>query len=209
MSTIDLRLPPDIGAQPPRERVITARLDNRNGTFGIQLFILTEAFLFIMLFTAYFYLAQGTWRWLAEKPPALHWVIPMLAVLLSSSAVAHWGEQQLKRNSVRRARLALIITIVMGVGFLALSAFDYKEELQHVTPQTDAYGSIFYTIVTLHVAHVCLGLLMLIYVLTLPKLEPRQWPPYRPYHNASLYWHFVDFVWVFIVALLFVAPNIR
>lgn len=209
MSAIDLRLPPDIGQEPPRQRIIVTRLDNRNGTFGIKMFILTEAFLFIMLFTAYFYLAQGTWRWLAAKPPALHYVIPMLIVLLASSAVAHWGEQQLKKDSPRQARLALIITILMGIGFLALSAFDYQEELQHVTPRTDAYGSIFYTIVTLHVAHVCLGLLMLAYVLVLPKLEPRQWPPYRPYHNASLYWHFVDFVWVFIVALLFVAPNIR
>ena len=45
----------------------------------------------------------------------------------------------------------------MGIVFLVLSAFDYKEHLQDVTPQTNAYGSIFYTIMTFHVAHVCLG----------------------------------------------------
>jgi heme/copper-type cytochrome/quinol oxidase subunit 3 len=50
---------------------------------------------------------------------------------------------------------------------------------------------------------------MLIFVLILPKLEPRQFPPYRPYHNATLYWHFVDLVWVFLVTFLYVAPNVR
>jgi heme/copper-type cytochrome/quinol oxidase subunit 3 len=75
-------------------------------------------------------------------------------------------------------------------------------------PTTDAYGSIFYTITSLHGAHVALGLLMLLYVLVLPQIGPGQKPPHRSLHNASLYWHFVDAVWLFIVALLYVAPNL-
>jgi len=209
MSTIDLRVPSDMGPQSPITRVIVPTLDDHRGTYGMGLFILTEGFLFIMLFTAYFYLAKGTWRWLAEKPPALHYVFPMLAILLGSSGVVHWGEKQVKRSDYAKGRMALAIAIVMGLGFLALSAFDYKEHLQDLTPRTNAYGSIFYTITTFHVAHVCLGLLMLTFALILPRYEPRQWPPYRPYHNATMYWHFVDFVWVFIVAFLYVAPNIR
>lgn len=209
MSAIDMRVPTGMGPQSPITTVIVPRLDDHRGTYGVMLFILTEAFLFIMLFTAYFYLAKGGWRWLDEKPPALHYVIPMLIILLSSSGVAYWGEQKVKQREYRTARIALVITILMGLMFLALSAFDYKEHLQDVTPRTNAYGSIFYTITTFHVAHVCLGLCMLTFVLIFPRLEPRQWPPYRPYHNASMYWHFVDFVWVFIVAFLYVAPNIR
>ncbi len=209
MSTIDLRVPPGMGPQSPITAVLVSRVDDRRGTYGIQLFILTEGFLFIMLFTAYFYLARGTWRWLAEKPPALHYVLPMLAILLGSSGVVYWGEQHVKKGEYRTGRIALLIAIAMGLGFLALSAFDYKEHLQDITPRTNAYGSIFYTITTFHVAHVCLGLCMLIFALITPKLEPRQWPPYRPYHNAALYWHFVDFVWIFIVTFLYVAPNIR
>ncbi len=194
---------------PERARPIVRVLDNRRGTFGIQLFILTEGFLFVMLFVAYFYLAQGTWRWLSEKPPALHYVIPMLVLLLASSGVVYWGEQQVKRGNPGKGRLALVVTILMGLAFLVLSSFDYREHLRDVTPLTNAYGSIFYTITTLHVAHVCLGLFMLIFVLILPKYEPRYWPPYRPYHNASLYWHFVDLVWVFVVTFLYISPNVR
>lgn len=209
MSTIDLRVPPSMGPQSPITTIIVPALDDRRGSWGISLFIMTEGFLFLMLFTAYFYLAEGGWRWLAEKPPALHYVIPMLAILLGSSGVVYWGEKQVKQGKYRAGRKALLVAILMGLGFLALSAFDYKEHLQDVTPQTNAYGSIFYTITTFHVAHVCLGLCMLIFALVIPKLEPRQWPPYRPYHNATMYWHFVDFVWVFVVAFLYVAPNIR
>jgi cytochrome c oxidase subunit III len=209
MSTIDLRVPHDMGPQSPITTVIVPEVDDHRGTYGIMLFILTEAFLFLMLFTAYFYLAEGTWRWLAENPPKLHYVLPMLAILLGSSGVVYWGEEQVKKGNFGSGRIALVIAIFMGLVFLALSAFDYKEHLRDVTPQTNSYGSIFYTITTFHVAHVCLGLFMLFFTLLLPRYEPRQWPPYRPYHNATMYWHFVDFVWVFIVAFLYVAPNIR
>lgn len=212
MSAIDVPtyiVPPPPPPPPDRTRTIVSDIDNHRGTYGMMLFILTEGSLFIMLFTAYFYLAAGTWRWLEEKPPKLHYVIPMLIILLVSSGVAFWGEQQVKKELYGRGRIALVITIVMGIVFLGLSALDYKEHLQDVTPLTNAYGSIFYTITTFHVAHLCLGLLMLIFALIMPKLEPRAWPPYRPYHNATLYWHFVDFVWIFIVAFLYVAPNVR
>jgi cytochrome c oxidase subunit 3 len=184
-------------------------VDDRRGAAGMLLFIATEGFLFIMLFFAYFYLAQGGWRWLAETPPKLHLAIPMLIILLISSAVLYWGEQRIKKLEYAPGRAALGVTILLGVIFLVLSAFDYMEHLRELTPQMNTYGSIFYTIVSFHAAHLLLGLLMLAYVMILPRLEPAPAPPHRPYHAAALYWHFVDFVWIWIVAFLYVAPNIR
>ena len=66
---------------------------------------------------------------------------------------------------------------------------------------------MFYTITTFHAAHVLAGLLMLSYVLFIPRYAPAAETPYRPYHVASLYWHFVDIVWLFIVAILYLIPN--
>jgi heme/copper-type cytochrome/quinol oxidase subunit 3 len=74
---------------------------------------------------------------------------------------------------------------------------------------TNVYGSIFYTITTFHVAHLILGLSMLVFALILPRLEPVDRPPHRPFHNAALYWHFVDFVWLWIMIFLYFAPNLR
>lgn len=184
-------------------------LNDRRGSLAILLFIATEAALFAMLFATYWYMGKGQFRWPPDKPPKLHYAIPMLIVLLASSVVLHWGELQVKKHKVRTGKIALAVTILMGIGFLVMSVFEYKEHLAELLPTRDAYASILYTTVTLHAAHVVVGLCVLSYVLLLPSIEPRQSTPHRPYHNASLYWHFVDTVWVFVVLFYYVVPNIR
>jgi heme/copper-type cytochrome/quinol oxidase subunit 3 len=130
----------------------------------------------------------------------------MLAVLLASSAVLMHGEHALSAGRKRRARLSVLGTMLLGIAFLVIQAREYAEKLTHLKPSTNAYGSIFYAMTGLHACHVLLGLLMLFYVALLPELDsPR--PPHRPLHNAALYWHFVDAVWVLIVAIVYVLPH--
>ncbi len=206
MSTISLdRLPPEVLEHPP----IVATLDDRRGTAGMWLFIVTEGALFVMLFFSYFYLAEGGWRWPMEEPPKLKLAILMLIVLWISSGVLYWGEKQIEARRYWQGRAALITTIALGLGFLVIQAFEYMDHLKTLTPRTNVYGSVFYTITTFHAAHLIMGLLMLAYVLALPRVEPADRPPHRPYHNAALYWHFVDFVWVWIVIFLYIGPNTR
>jgi heme/copper-type cytochrome/quinol oxidase subunit 3 len=177
------------------------------GDIAIKTFIATEATLFAMFFASYWYLGKGQPRWPMDDPPKLHYAIPMLVVLLASSGVLHWGEKQIKRHRFTAGIAALVVTIIMGLGFIVLSILEYEEHLQTLKPTTDAYGSIFYTTVTFHAAHLVLGLCMLLYVLLLPSIEPRESTPYRPYHNAALYWHFVDTVWLFVVIIFYIIPN--
>jgi heme/copper-type cytochrome/quinol oxidase subunit 3 len=193
-----------VAGAPPRSLPV----DDRRGTSGMVLFIVTEAMLFLMFFFAYYYLGRDEPRWPTAEPPKLHYVLPMLVILLASSVVLFKGERVLKQGRRQTARMAVAATIGLGLVFLVMSYFDYREHLRSVTPTSDAYGSIFYTITSFHLAHLVLGLLMLIYVLTLPSLEPVGKSPHRPLRTAGLYWHFVDVVWVFIVALLYVAPNV-
>ena len=193
----------------PRQPGSGYPLDDNRGTWAIALTIATEATLFVCLFASYFFLANNKNRWAIDEPPKMKYAFIMLAVLLSSSLVLHWGEKQVKKQNYRAGRIALGITILMGIGFLALSAFEYLDHWKELTPYSDSYGSIFYTIVSIHAAHVIVGLIMLIYTLILPRYSPALRSPYRPYHVASLYWHFVDIVWVFVVGLLYVMPNVR
>ncbi len=199
----------DVVSTPLRRPPGVAPIDNKRGTGAMICTIATEAALFIIFFFEYFYLARGGWRWLDEKPPKLTLAVIMLVVLLSSSAVLIWGERQLKARRFGAARAAMLGTILIGIGFLVIQFFEYRDHLKELTPQTNVYGSIFYTITSFHAAHVVVGLIILAYVLLLPRLEPVDRPPHRPYHNAAMYWHFVDIVWIFIVAFLYVAPNIR
>ena len=204
MSPVLVDTPSPTTKAPPPVRLV----DDRRGTWGMSLFITTEAALFLVLFFSYYWLDKVSAQWRGDTPPKLHYAIPMLFVLLTSSVVLHWGEKQVKKQRFKAGRLAVVGTIILGIGFLALSYLDYAEHLLNLGPRTDSYGSIFYTIITLHVAHVIFGLLMLTWLSLVPRWEPAVYSPHRPYHNVSMYWHFVDTVWVFIVALLFVAPNV-
>jgi heme/copper-type cytochrome/quinol oxidase subunit 3 len=197
------KLSPTTNAPPPVRRV-----DDKRGTFGMALFVATEAAIFLVMFVAYYYTDKSSAQWRGEIPPKLHYAIPMLFVLWASSGVLYWGEQQVKKLRYGAARLALIGTIILGIGFVVLTYFEDMEHLQTLSPKTDAYGSIFYTITTLHGAHVVFGLCMLIWLLLMHRWEPALYTPHRPYHNVAIYWHFVDTVWFFIVMLLYVAPNL-
>jgi heme/copper-type cytochrome/quinol oxidase subunit 3 len=194
---------------PPTERrePFVAGFDDRRGSAGMMLFILSEASLFAVLFFAYFYVTGADAQRFVEQPPELRSALVMLVLLLISSAVLYWGEKQVKRRNYSWGRFLLLITILIGVAFLLLQYFEFRERLKTLSPRSNAYGSIFYTITSFHAAHLIFGLMMLSYAFFLPRLEPTERSPYRPFHNAALYWHFVDFVWIFIVAILYVAPN--
>jgi heme/copper-type cytochrome/quinol oxidase subunit 3 len=165
--------------------------------------------LFVCMFGAYYFLGTNKDRWATENAPELMYPFILLAILLASSFVLHWGEQQVKAERFARGRAALWITVLMGLVFLALQGVEYYSHWSELTPYSDSYGSIFYTITTLHAAHVIAGLLLLSYVGVLPYTGRSRRSPHNAYSTVALYWHFVDFVWVFIVVLLYIAPHFQ
>jgi heme/copper-type cytochrome/quinol oxidase subunit 3 len=186
---------------------IPRRIVIDRGSWAMLMFIATEAMLFVCLFFSYYYLGHPLAKWPPE-PPKYKLALVMLAVLVSSSLVLHEGEKADRRGESAAARGWTGLTVILGLLFIAIQVLEYRNHLQELQPTSDAYGSIFYTITSFHGAHLLLGLAMLAYVLVLPEIGPGRKPPHRPLHNASLYWHFVDVVWIFIVALLYVAPNL-
>jgi cytochrome c oxidase subunit III len=200
-----------LAGSPPTDQAKAYRLsslpiDDRRGIHGMLCLILTELSLFVCLFAAYFYLGIDKNRWAADQPPKLMYALVMLVVLLSSSAVLEWGERQIDRRRNGAARTALIATIAIGLVFMVLQVLEYRDHWKTLTPYSDSYGSIFYALTTFHAAHVIVGLMFLSYVAFLPQYGPAA-APYRPYKVVSLYWHFVDAVWIFIVLILYVIPH--
>ncbi len=193
-----------IAAPPALPRLVVAD----RGTWAMAMFIVTEATLFVCLFFAYFYLGHIAPVWPPE-PPELPLALAMLVLLLASSGVLHWGERRARQGLVGQARAATALTALMGAAFLGLQTIEYRQHLERLRPSSNAYGSIFYTITSIHAIHVGLGVLMLLFVVALPDITDAMRPPHRPLHNAAMYWHFVDLVWLVIVGLLYVAPNIH
>ncbi|MGC2618324.1 MAG: cytochrome c oxidase subunit 3, partial [Acidobacteriaceae bacterium] len=156
----------------PRQPGSGYPLDDNRGTWAILVTIMTEATLFVVLFASYFFLENNKNRWAIDKPPKMHDAFIMLAILISSSLVLHWGERQVKKERYVAGRIALAITVLMGLCFLCVQALEYRDHWKSLTPYSDSYGSIFYTITSFHAAHVVVGLLILIYTLILPRYSP-------------------------------------
>jgi heme/copper-type cytochrome/quinol oxidase subunit 3 len=190
----------------PVEKTSRRRVDERRGRAGMRLFIVSEALLSVLLFFAYFYLRSGAPIW-GTPPPKLTLALLMLAVLLSSSAVLHWGQRRVEHGDARRARWSLWGASLLGGIFLVIQSYEYADRLREIRPSTNAYGSIFYTITSLHGIHVVLGILMKLYVSALPTIVRPAEPPHRPLENVAEYWHFVDVVWIMIVVILYAGPR--
>jgi heme/copper-type cytochrome/quinol oxidase subunit 1 len=182
--------------------------DEKRGTQAMGWLIVTEALLFVSLFFAYFLLADNNPHWPLDAPPKLELALIMLVILLVSSGMLEVARHFGKRQRTGPARLAVFAAVILGLAFLYVQSLEYRERLEAVLPTTDAYGSIFYTITSIHGLHVLIGVLMLAYVACLPHPGPgNDRSPHRPLHAATLYWHFVDAVWILIVFILYLLPR--
>ena len=57
------------------------------------------------------------------------------------------------------ARVAISVTTLIGLVFMALQSYEYRDHWKTLTPFSDSYGSIFYTITSFHALHVLVGIL--------------------------------------------------
>jgi heme/copper-type cytochrome/quinol oxidase subunit 3 len=196
---------PDDRGKDSAPRIDALPADDSRGTMGMKLAIVTEALLFVTLFFAYFYVGHRHPVW-PEKPPKLPLALALLAILLLSSGTLQLSEHVLGKGRPLAARLLLLLTLALGLGFVAVQALEYRDRLRELRPTDDVYGSLFYVITSFHGLHVVAGLLMLGFVAALPRLAPSR-SPHRPLHNTALYWHFVDLIWILVVALLYLLPR--
>ena len=192
---------------PAAEMHLPLPHERQRGLWGMYLFITTEAMLFGLFFFGYFYLAASMPRWPLEEDPKFIKALIMLVILLISSGVAAWGQKGIEHGNRVRLVTGLVLTLILSGGFMFVSYLEYREHLKTLTPQMNAYGSIFYTITSFHLAHLILGTLMLAYVLVRALAGHFSEHRHVAVKNTVLYWHFVDVVWIFVVSILYLSPQ--
>jgi cytochrome c oxidase subunit III len=180
------------------------------GWWAMALVCLTEAALFACFLVAYFYLGAENPAWppAGIENPKLQIPLIMTALLLSSSLVLIVAEKQREHGHRAVYRAGTVLTLLLGLGFLTLQVTEYREKLRSMGPSEHAYASLFYTITGFHGAHVAFGLLLLAYTLLrdgFGRIDPE-----RPIvvKVSSLYWHFVDAVWLVILMSLYISPRL-
>ena len=181
------------------------------GWWGMVWLIATEATLFASLLASYFFLR---FRLGVEWPPdglphpELQLPLIMSALLLSSSIPVHVAEAGIKKGKQGLLRGGLLLGFLLGATFLVLTvAVEWPETLHHFTPQTNVYGSLFFTITGFHAMHVLVGLGMSLWT------QVRAWrgafdaDRHVTVQNFTMYWHFVDVVWIFVFLTLYLSPR--
>ena len=170
---------------------------------GMALFLISEAFLFGSLFTAYYYLRSEAPVW----PPAGVEIDSTLAIintvlLLSSSGAIWWAVRSARRGGENSLAAGLAITMVLAAAFLGVTFFEWTHE--NFTPWTSAYGSIFYTLTGFHALHVFGGVVLMLSLLTRTLRRGFSSGNYTAVEVGSYYWHFVDFIWIIVFTSIFI-----
>ena len=175
------------------------------GQVGMASLIFAESAIFTIFVVAYLFyvgksLAGPTPRDVLETP------IFYTICLLSSSLTIHFAGKVLERGRRGAFLMLWLLTIALGALFLYGTAQEWHRLIyEHgLTISTNLFGTTYYSLVGLHAFHVTAGLIMLSVVL-LFGLAGRVGPEQSARVDVlSLYWHFVDAVWVVVFTVVYV-----
>jgi len=175
------------------------------GPVGMYCLIAAEAAIFTIFVVAYvFYIGKS----LTGPQPQDVLRVPLFYTicLLSSSLTMHVAVKLLRGGRVRSFGLWWLLTIALGTIFLAGTFREWRHLIfdEGLTIQTNLFGTTYYSLVGLHAFHVTVGLLALATMAIFTLLGQ-----VRPEHAEraevlSLYWHFVDVVWVVVFLVVYV-----
>jgi len=175
------------------------------GHVGMFALIAGEASIFVIFVVAYIYYIGKS---LTGPMPreALEVPIFFTICLLSSSITIHLAVKALRRADVRSFGRWWLLTIALGAAFLYGTAREWQRLIYTVglTISTNLFGTTYYSLVGLHGFHVVVGLILLSAVMAFTFLgHVRHEHTYRV-DVLSLYWHFVDAVWVVVFTVVYI-----
>lgn len=198
--------------------------------YGMILFIVSEIMFFAAWFWSFFELAifyparvGGTfdaaspvWEGLnafAQWPPTgvttfdpFHLPLINTLILLLSGTTVTAAHHALQHDKMDNAKFMLILTIILGVAFTCLQVYEYSEA--QFTFDGTLYGSAFFMATGFHGAHVVIGTIFLTVCLFRLYASNMTAKKHLGFEFAAWYWHFVDVVWLFLFAFVYVLPHL-
>jgi cytochrome c oxidase subunit 3/cytochrome o ubiquinol oxidase subunit 3 len=175
------------------------------GIVGMACLIIAESAIFLIFVVAYIYYIGKS---LSGPLPVQVLDLPVLGTicLLSSSITIHFAVSGLRKNNIRDCTLWLSGTVLLGAVFVMTTAREWYYLIHDVglTIRTNLFGTTFYSLVGLHASHVVIGLIMLTTALALLLSGRVKEEHAERLEVLSIYWHFVDGVWVVVFLVVYV-----
>lgn len=182
---------------------------------GMWLFLVTEFMFFGGLFLAYFVYRMWHPAEFAAASRTMNVTLGTIntAVLLSSSLTMALAVHAAERSHQSSLTWLLLATILLGVVFLAIKAFEYRHKYEeHLIPFAGlpfgeqagaqagwaAFLNLYFLMTGLHAFHMVIGIAILTVLATLAARRRLSSDRAVLVHNTGLYWHFVDLVWVYL-----------
>ena len=195
------------------------------GQFGIWVFLASEVLFFGALVLTY-----SVYRWsfpagfaAAGRETNLVFGTLNTALLLTSSFTAAMASRiaadapagGLLSSRHRLVSLLLAATVALGIAFLIVKGFEYREDLErHLWPGADfelkprgaeIFYALYWLITGVHATHLTIGIVMMGRLLVIGWLGLRPYARNPQVEVATLYWHLVDIVWIFLYPLIYLA----
>jgi cytochrome c oxidase subunit 3 len=186
--------------------------------YGMILFIASEVMFFVAWFWAYFNTAlfpadpaqvmRGDLIGHVWPPKGIEtfdpWHLPLLntLILLTSGTTVTWAHHALLHNDRQGLKWGLIVTIALGLTFTAVQAYEYAHAA--FAFKGNIYGATFFMATGFHGAHVIIGSIFL--TVCLGRALAGHFTPtqHLGFEFSAWYWHFVDVVWLFLFACIYV-----
>ena len=183
-----------------------------NPVLGMLLFITSEVMFFGGLFAAYFSVRANAPQWPPEEFRHTLQILPLVGpatiLLILSSFTCQLAVWAIRRDDRTGFLRSMSVTVVIGVVFLVMQVTDYTIlGSEGLTLSSGTFGTTYYTLTGFHGAHVFGGVIMLSVVLyrgLAGQFSPKH---HDAVEAASLYWHFVDVVWILLFSLIYLLPG--
>ena len=175
------------------------------GKVGMICLIIAESAIFTIFVAAYiFYIGKS----LSGPTPREVLQIPIVGTicLLSSSFTMHWAIAALRKGKTGLFSAFWFVTLALGAIFIIGTALEWRHLIyqDNFTIQTSLFGTTYYSLVGLHASHVIVGLIGLLLVMILALAGKVKREHSERCEVFSLYWHFVDAVWVVVFTTVYI-----
>ncbi|MER1984634.1 MAG: cytochrome (ubi)quinol oxidase subunit III [Solibacillus sp.] len=184
-----------------------ATMEGKNKLVGIWIFLASDTVLFASVFATYIALKnkgpagmEYSTQTLYELPLAFF----MTMLLLTSSLTSVYAMYHMKNFNFKGVQTWMGITVLLGLGFLALEIYEFYHYVHMGFGYTQsAFSSAFFTLVGTHGLHVIIGLVWITCLIVRNQSRGLNLYNAPKYFAASIYWHFIDVVWVFIFTVVY------
>nr|WGM81070.1 cytochrome c oxidase subunit III [Acerbas sarala chinensis] len=177
--------------------------------WGMILFIISEIFFFISFFWAFFHSSLSPNIEIGSSWPPSNitpfnpFQIPLLntIILITSGVTVTWAHHALMENNFSQTKHSLLLTILLGIYFTILQAYEYYEAPFSIADSI--YGATFFMATGFHGIHVIIGTIFLFTCFLRHLFKHFSKTHHFGFEAAAWYWHFVDVVWLFLYVSIY------